>query len=103
MMVLAIASYSRPAQHRSMTLLILLLLLAVVIGVVTSGKRVPPDRRAPMLLAPPNPDNEEESAVDLSLHDPVEPLLRYGNPDDAARLAEQGVDVKGLGYRPPER
>ncbi len=43
------------------------------------------------------------SRFDLSFHDPVEALLRYGTPDDAARLAEQEVDLKGLGYRPPER
>ena len=36
---------------------------------------------------------------ELALRDPVEALLRYGTPADAARLAEQGQDLSALGYR----
>ena len=28
-------------------------------------------------------------------------LAKYGTPEDAARLEEQGIDLRALGYRPP--
>lgn len=48
------------------------------------------------------PFEGEPDASALALDDPLEALTRYGTADDAARLAEQGVDLSGLGYRPPE-
>ena len=84
-----------------MTLLLLLVLLAVVVAIVSKGRRAAPSPRPPMLIAAPTIDKEEESPTELAERDPIDALLRYGTPADAARLAEQGVDLSGLGYEAP--
>lgn len=74
--------------------MLILLMLAIAIGVALSaGRRSPPAEHLPSLLA------DDLSPSELAVNDPVEALLRYGMPDDAARLGEQGVDLGGLGYR----
>lgn len=79
--------------------LLLLLFSIAVIGIgVAVGQS--PDRRGPNSVAPPEP-SEEPTPSEFALQDPVEALRRYGTPADAARLAEQGVDLTALGYRPP--
>lgn len=76
----------------------LLALVAFAAAAVRQGASgAPPE---PGLPAPPQFD-EPESPTELALRDPVEALLRYGTPADAARLAEQGTDLSALGYRPP--
>ena len=52
-------------------------------------------------LPPPEPI-DDRSPNELAADDPVEALRRYGTPADAERLGEQGVDLGGLGYRPPD-
>jgi len=83
-----------------MTLLILLVFLIVAIGVASARRGAP--TRPPLMIPPPiDPGADEESPVELSQRDPVEAMLRYGTPEDAARLIGQGVDLSTLGYRPP--
>ncbi len=84
-------------QRRDMVLrMLILLVLAIAIGVALSAsRRSPPDEHLPSLLA------DDRSPSELAAEDPVAALLRYGTPDDAARLKEQGVDLGGLGYRAP--
>lgn len=85
-----------------MTLLILLVLLVLALGVASAvrgqGSFTPP----PRLIAPASEADEEESPSDLVMRDPVEALLRYGTPQDTARLSEQGADLSALGYRTPD-
>jgi hypothetical protein len=85
-----------------MTLILILafFLLAVAVAVMRGpGPAVPRlDSRAPIA---PDSMREPESPAELALADPVEALLRYGTPADAARLADQGIDLAALGYRPP--
>ena len=86
-----IASAARNRHGRPMILLgILFFMLVVIAGAVNSAKRRDP---------PPPALPDERSASELAADDPVEALLRYGTTDDAARLADQGVDLGGLGYR----
>jgi hypothetical protein len=84
-----------------MTLILLLVFFvaAVALGAMRGrGAAMPPRPPAPL-----DPDSlrEEESSSELALRDPVEALLRYGTPADAARLSDQGIDLGALGYRPP--
>jgi hypothetical protein len=83
-----------------MTMIVLLVILAVVAFAATVVRQGGSAARAlPRAPIPPRSD-EFESPSELALRDPVEALWRYGTTDDAARLAEQGVDLTALGYRP---
>ncbi len=82
-----------------MTLFVLLVLLVVVIVGASRTRSAHREARAPLLLDAPAARDEDESAAEMALRDPVEALLRHGTPADAARLAEQGVDLAALGYR----
>ncbi len=73
-------------------------IVVLALGLGASARREPQPRR----FAPLDPPPEDETPSELALRDPVEALLRYGTPADAARLAEQGVDLGALGHRPPE-
>ncbi|MEO5972578.1 MAG: hypothetical protein ABIP91_04355 [Sphingomicrobium sp.] len=73
-------------------------IVVLALGLGASARR-PPQPRGPAPLDPP-PDDQTPS--EIALDDPLEALLRYGTPADAARLAEQGVDLAALGHRPPE-
>ena len=75
--------------------MLILLMLAIVIGVALASRRSPPAEHLPSSLA------DDLSPSELAVVDPVEALLRYGTPDDVARLGEQGIDLGGLGYRSP--
>jgi len=76
--------------------MVILFFIAIVVLVMLGARHR--NRIAPPLSLPP-PDERSPSA--LAADDPVEALLRYGSPEDAARLNEQGVDLGELGYRPP--
>ena len=76
--------------------MVILFFLGIVLLIVLGARHR--NRSAPPLSLPP-PD--EPSPSELAADDPVEALLRYGTPEDAARLKEQGVDPGELGYRPP--
>lgn len=67
------------------------MIVAILIGTASRGDRRPP--------APTPPS--DRSPTELAADDPIEALLRYGTPDDASHLADQGVDLGALGYRPP--
>lgn len=81
----------------AIVLLVILALVAFAAAVVRQGSS-----GARPLTGPPIPRGSDdfESTSELALRDPIEALQRYGTPADAARLAEQGVDLAALGYRP---
>ena len=72
---------------------LLMFVLVVIAGAAKSARQ----RERPPLALP-----DDRSPSELAAEDPVEALLRYGTPADAARLADQGVDLGALGYRPPD-
>jgi hypothetical protein len=76
----------------TIALLIILALVALAAAAARGGSPAARPRR-------PAPLDIDESPSELALRDPVEALLRYGTPADAARLAEQGQDLSALGYR----
>ena len=78
----------------TIALLIILALLGLAAAAAKGGS--PP---APPRPRRPDPVEVDESPSELALRDPVEALLRYGTPADAARLADQGQDLSALGYR----
>ncbi|MDQ3145145.1 MAG: hypothetical protein M3Q57_09765 [Pseudomonadota bacterium] len=84
-------------------MLLIFLLVSFVIFAAAVSTRLnadpPPDEQLPFRPL----FDEREDPAELAERDPVEALLRHGTPDDAARLAEQGVDLEALGYRPPRR
>jgi hypothetical protein len=85
----------------------ILLLVAVVVLIAAVGlgsarpRQARPERISPRQTPAPSSMPDEPTPTVLALDDPVEALLRYGTPADAARLAEQGVDLAALGYRAP--
>jgi hypothetical protein len=72
------------------------LIVVVALALGSSSKRDAAPRSMP--LEPP----DDDSIIALAANDPVGALLEYGTPQDAAKLARQGVDLAGLGYRPPQ-
>ncbi len=77
--------------------------LGLLVGssaVRSGGERPARPRRR---IAPSSDPFPDESATELAARDPLEALRRYGTEADAARLAESGVDLAALGYRPPHR
>jgi hypothetical protein len=93
----AIAQSGHRAQHDQMIVLILAVTF-ILVAFVAGGSST---KRAPLrpTALPRAPD--ENDASNLPLDDPIAALLRDGTPADAARLAEHGVDLRALGYRPP--
>jgi len=79
-----------------MTIALLIILALVALAAAAARGESPP---APPRPIRPDPLDIDESPSELALRDPVEALLRYGTPADAARLAEQGQDLSALGYR----
>lgn len=71
--------------------------LALLLGSSTARLGRTPARRLPRR---PEPQIEEETIAELIASDPIEALRRYGTPQDAARLAERGVNLAALGYKP---
>ena len=73
----------------------LMLVLIITLGVAAAATAKRPAKVG----------RKAEPAVDpapgeLAPDDQLDALLRYGTPADAAKLAQQGVDLTGLGYRP---
>ncbi len=71
----------------------LIVVLTLALGSSARRKAAPP-------ITPLEPA-DDETITEFAASDPVEALLRYGTPEDAANLKAQGVDLGGLGYRPP--
>lgn len=87
--------------------MMLIVLLAILIfAAALAATRRGSETSLPSLPPPMAPRRDvaldDESVADLSLRDPVQAVLLYGTPGDATRLADQGVDLSALGYRPPE-
>ncbi len=55
-------------------------IVVLALGLGASARREPQPRR----FAPLDPPPEDETPSELALRDPVEALLRYGTPADAA-------------------
>lgn len=51
----------------------------------------------------PGHEDEFDDMSEFAGEDQLEALVKYGVPEDAARLAGQGIDLGALGYRPDER
>ena len=79
-----------------MMIVLLFLLLAAVLAIAIGESA----SRARPAAPPAEPLPDEPSPTEFAAEDPLAALVRYGTPDDAARLGEQGVDLGGLGYRP---
>ena len=90
---------------------IVLALLALTVAGICYERSLPPEERALIRRdrerrrrgcastpPPPHETFEEEFA-----RDPIGALGRYGTPEDVERLRAQGIDLEGLGYRPPDR
>ncbi len=83
-----------------MLLWILVGVLGLALLIALSGKPAP--KPGKMRAAPPlETANEDEHALDLLARDAPAALARYGTPEAAQMLEEQGRgdELRGLGYR----
>lgn len=76
----------------------MILLAILFVAIVMIAGAANSNRRSDL---PPPLQPQSPSPTEFAAQDPVEALLRYGTPEDADRLARQGVDLGALGYRPP--
>lgn len=77
-----------------LTFLVIVAVLAVIVGVLAGPSK-------PQARPRTAEQKVEEEPLSLAQDDPVEALRRYGTPETAEQLRAQGVDLAGLGYRPP--
>lgn len=86
-----------------MTFVVSFLVIVVMCMIFNAARSRPPAPGAPPARSEPFVDDGSPAAImDLVERDPVAALLKYGDPDTAARLQEQGIDLGALGYKPEQ-
>lgn len=67
--------------------------LALAVAITAIAGKTKSRRREPRAV------NQTAAPID---QDPVQALLKHGVSEDYQRLLDQGLNLKGLGHRPPE-